>query len=148
MTGVALRVDLTGLKAVQARLDRLASIDRRQLLQNIGSVVESQTRRRIESEKQSPEGQPWPKWSDRYAETRGSGKSLLRGDSQSGLLDSIDHQVNGDEVEIGSNLVYAATHQFGDRERGIPARPYLGLSGANAAELEEILISTLQEPIS
>ena len=28
----------------------------------------------------------------------------------------------------GTNVVYAATHHFGDQERGIPARPFLGVS--------------------
>ena len=28
----------------------------------------------------------------------------------------------------GTNVVYAATHHFGDPGRGIPARPFLGLS--------------------
>ena len=28
----------------------------------------------------------------------------------------------------GTNVVYAATHHFGDPERGIPARPFLGVS--------------------
>ncbi len=34
--------------------------------------------------------------------------------------------MNGDSVEVGSNLEYAAVHQFG--YKNIPARPYLGVS--------------------
>ena len=33
------------------------------------------------------------------------------------------------ESVAGTNLIYAATHQFGDPDRDIPARPYLGASG-------------------
>jgi phage gpG-like protein len=48
-------------------------------------------------------------------------------------------EVVGDEVEIGSNLIYAATHQMGDEERNIPARAYLGLSDDDESELQEVI---------
>ncbi|MCZ5371635.1 hypothetical protein O5698_23095 [Escherichia coli] len=37
-----------------------------ELLESIGAVVESQTRRRIIDEKTSPGGERWPDWSDGY----------------------------------------------------------------------------------
>jgi len=40
-----------------------------------------------------------------------------------------------DEVQVGSNLIYAATHQFGDPARNIPARPFLGLSTDDRTEI-------------
>lgn len=143
MTGVALRVDLRGIEQVQARIDELAAVDRAQLLDDAGALVESQTRRRIADEKTGPDGQAWPAWSPGYAKTRHGGHSLLR--AESGLLDSVQHLVTGDEVEIGSNLVYAATHQFGDPKRKIPARPYLGLSTDNAREVEQLLLNRIDE---
>ena len=40
----------------------------------------------------------------------------------------------------GTNVVYAATHHFGDEERSIPARPFLGLSAdARDAVLQAIV---------
>jgi len=41
------------------------------------------------------------------------------------LANSIGFAVKGNQVEIGTNLIYAATHQFGDKKRNIPARPFL-----------------------
>jgi len=38
------------------------------------------------------------------------------------------------------NLVYAATHHFGDPRRGIPARPFLGVSrDARAVILQRVV---------
>jgi hypothetical protein len=34
-------------------------------------------------------------------------------------------RVMGNGVIVGTNLIYAATHQYGDAKRGIPARPFL-----------------------
>jgi len=107
------------------------------LLEQIGVIVEGQVRRRIQEDKTSPEGVPWAAWSEDYARTRKGSKSLLQ--DEGGLLDSIQYLVVGNEVEVGSNLVYAATHQFGDDGRGIPERPYLGLSPDDEAELDEVL---------
>lgn len=139
MAGTALQYDLTGIARLEKRLARLANPDTAALLDSIGAEVESQTRRRIEEEKTSPEGQPWPEWSDRYAATREGDQSLLSGGGD--LLDSITHNVTGGQVEIGSNLVYAAIHQFGGAEVGIniPPRPYLGVSPENQADLAAIV---------
>lgn len=41
------------------------------------------------------------------------------------LRQSISMDVNNMQVVVGTNLKYAATHQFGDEDRGIPDRPYL-----------------------
>ena len=47
--------------------------------------------------------------------------------------------VDGDQVTVGSVKEYAATHQYGDEERNIPARPYLGLSERDVGELGELV---------
>lgn len=136
MAGTGVRIELQGLSGVNAVLDRLANADLRPLLDALGSEVETQTRRRISEEKTAPDGAPWAPWSDAYAATRHGGQSLLQ--SEGHLLDSMHYQViGGDVVEVGSNLVYAAIHQFGGEEvgRNIPARPYLGLSDENIDDL-------------
>lgn len=135
---VALQYDLAAIEAINRRIEQLASFDRRQLLDVVGATVESQTRRRIEKDKRGPDGTPWSQWSERYAQTRHSGHRLLEGEGS--LLDSLQYAVESDSaVEIGSNLIYAATHQMGDDRRNIPARPYLGLSDDDEAELEQVV---------
>ena len=100
-------------------------------LDAVGDTVANGAKRRIMEAKTAPGGKKWDPWSKRYAKTRHGGHSLLR--DTGALVDSITHEVSTMErsVVVGSNLVYAATHQFGDPDRKIPARPYLD------AELED-----------
>jgi phage virion morphogenesis protein len=137
---MALRVDLRELGALAQRIEALADADTPSLLDAVGAEVESQTRRRIAEERQAPDGTPWAAWSPRYAATRHGGHSLLQ--AGGGLLDSIQYLVAAAAVEVGSNLVYAAIHQFGGAEAGkpqLPARPYLGLSPDNLADLGRLV---------
>lgn len=136
MAGTALELDynLSGLSRLEGRIKRLTNLDRHRLLETMGGVVESQTRRRIETEKESPDGKSWDDWSPRYAKTRHGGHTLLMNEGD--LHDSIQFLVTGGAVEIGSNLIYAAPQQFGLEERNIPDRPFLGISADNGAELE------------
>jgi phage virion morphogenesis protein len=129
-----LTYDFRGFTALQARMNRLGRVKKREILDIIGAQVESQTRRRIQDEKDSPAVVAWPAWSDRYAKRRPAGKSLLMNEDR--LLDTLTYlMVDQDSVEVGSNMIYAATHQFGDPERNIPARAFLGISPANEHEL-------------
>lgn len=140
MSGVGLQIHTDGaLERFERRLARMSGVDFHDLLETVGATVESQTRRRIQVEKADAEGKPWPAWSPRYALTRHAGQSLLQGEGA--LLDSIQSLVSGEAVETGSNLIYFAVHQFGGEEVDlpIPARPPLGLSNDNFAELEGVL---------
>jgi phage gpG-like protein len=49
------------------------------------------------------------------------------------------YQSGRDWTAVGTNLIYGATHQFGDEERGIPARPYLGLSDDDRRAVVRVL---------
>lgn len=135
MAGAQIEIDTRQLRRAVKRLENLAGFNRSELLDAIGAEVESQTRRRIDEEKTAPDGTPWEEWSDAYAKTRHAGQSLLMGESD--LLDSIQFFNRGDSVEVGTNLIYGAIHQFGGAEVGmnIPARPYLGLSSDNEADV-------------
>lgn len=143
MSGAGIRADLFADPRLAGRLQRLAQLDTTPLLEAIGAEVESQTRRRIAVDKASPAGVPWPEWSADYAATRHSGHSLLQGAGH--LLDSITHQVDGDSVLIGSPLVYAATHQFGDDERGIEQRQFLGLEGDDLDDVVGLVEDYLEQ---
>lgn len=128
----ALIYDFSQLQELQSRVKRLDS--KTGLINVIGAIVETQTRRRIQSEKKAPDGSPWKAWSSKYAARRPSGKTLLMSDDH--LLGSITFSpVGADALEVGSNMIYAATQQHGDTGRNIAARAYLGISGANEKEL-------------
>ena len=140
-TGLEIRIESEAVGRLNRRISELAAglTDFRPLLESVGGEVESQTRRRISEEKAAPDGTPWQPWSDDYAETRHGGHSLLEGEGE--LLDSLQFLVGDDQVEIGSNLIYAAIHQHGGDEVGIPipARIYLGISPENEEDLMGIL---------
>ena len=99
----------------------------RAVFDQIGRSLVSATRLRFERET-APDGKPWLK-SIRALAT--GGQTLT---DKGTLRRSITHNVtaDGQGVEVGSNLVYAAIHQFGGQAgRGLsvtlPARPYLGI---------------------
>lgn len=157
-------------KEVMAALSRLAGSvsNMKPALSEIGNTIKESTRLRIASGKQSPDGAPWKPWARSTAATRRkSGKGeLMRFNSM--LLNSINYRAAENSVEIGTNVKYAAIHQFGgdiqqnahtrlgssrrkrtasgrwskkrvsvsQHARGaysihIPARPFLGISGAD-----------------
>lgn len=143
---VGINVQVTGLDEVEARLALIVrQVSRRDpsLAEVVGALVENQTRRRLQDEKRSPSGVPWAPWSPAYAATRHGNHSLLI--DTGALQDSIQYLVDGDDIEVGSNLVYAHRQQegdnfdsgsLGDLVGGIPARPFLGVSAENATEIE------------
>ncbi|MFK4751444.1 phage virion morphogenesis protein [Oceanobacter antarcticus] len=142
------------LNRLGARLEALANLneqDQRDLLEGVGALVESQTHRRIRDEKTAPDGTPWDAWSDSYRSTRHGGNSLLMGEGH--LDDSIQYIVDGDDVAIGSNLIYDAILQLGgtpDMAPGpaaIPARQHLGLSVDNEQDIDELIEDFLRDQI-
>ena len=148
MVGVILRTDLNATIANKA-LARLSAADFDVLAYEVGSLIEDQTKRRILDEKTDPDGNAWAPWSARYAKSltrrnRISPRSLLVGEGNPGLLESIQNYTAGEVAEVGTNLIYGATHQFGDETRGIPARPYLGVSEANRAEIEDLVADRME----
>lgn len=155
MSGVNVGIDIVGMDNVAARLARLSSLNHALMLEAMGATVESQTRRRLTSEKTAPDGAAWKP-------NRAGTPILVRSGH---LLASIHYRTGAMDVRVGSGIVYAAIHQFGgtivprnasklvfqgaDGRRVVvdsvtmPARPYLGLSAANRVELERVLLTSI-----
>lgn len=87
---------------------------------------------------QAPDGTPWVPLSPRYQarKPKNADKILILEGLLSGQL---SYDSGPDQLLFGSNQVYAATHQFGDAGRGIPARSYFGMTDADEVELIELL---------
>lgn len=90
----------------------------------------------------SPAGKAWAPLKpatirDRHRQRYGAGPILERsGDLATRILADWDDT----SAVAGTNVVYAATHHFGDPRRGIPARPFLGVStDARGAILQAIV---------
>lgn len=152
-------VDTSAFDGFEARLSEA----RGRILNAIAFELEDSTKERFKQEV-GPDGVKWkPNASSTLAaafKARGGSKSkkaetrekhyqafagkkkILR--QVGSLFDSIVYQVEGDDLVIGSNMSYAMIHQFGGQAgRGlnvtIPARPYLGLSQADVATIQEII---------
>ena len=156
MTGVSMELKVGDAPDVLARLLAAAG-DLTPALKNIGDHVAQSTKKRI-AEGVSPDGKPFAPLNPLYAETK-KGAGILRGES--GDLASIVWQLAGDDtVEIGNNVIYGAIHQFGGVIKAknapamifsmggehfavksvfIPARPYLGVSQEDEAEIIAIV---------
>jgi phage gpG-like protein len=133
------------LSFVAMKMRRLGDANLRQMLADIGSEVESQTRYRIQTEKKAPDGSEWEDWSESYAGSKhgssahqphpgslrqSGGHSLLQ--LTGGLLDSLQYEVRGNDVLVGSNLAYA--------EAVNSQREYLGLSRENIDDIENLVV--------
>lgn len=131
-------IDLRQLLPLRRRLMLLSDLRLERLFDILGSEIEGQTRRRLTSEKTDPAGESWHEWTEAYAAVRPKRGGLL--DLDGGLVDSIAYETSSDAITVGSNLVYALVHQDGDEDLGIPARPYLGVSDENLADLGQLVI--------
>lgn len=150
--GVGITIDAAELERIAAKFAAAATASSGELMEAMGAIGESQTRRRITDEKTGPDGQAWP--------PNLEGTSILLRSGQH-LLATVAFVAAETEVEWGSSWEFAHVHQFGatikpktaDRlvftiggkkvgakKVTIPARPFVGVSEANAHEIEEILV--------
>ena len=93
----------------------------------------------------SPGGMPWAPLAPATKRQREkSGHVPIKVLQRSGaLVRSILADWSPTEAVAGTNLVYAATHHFGDPERNIPARPFLGASGEDNRFIVDTLVRHL-----
>jgi phage virion morphogenesis protein len=154
MTG--LRITINAAELADA-IDGLAAIMRRPepVMNVIGEAMEFST---IERQRRgvAPDGTAWPSLSPGYAAAK-RGAETLRETGR--LMGSLSRRVRGNQVVVGTNVIYAAIHQFGGtirpkkgkrlafrlgklsvfaRSVSIPARPFLGISADDRAEIVEI----------
>ncbi len=154
MSGIQIIQTLEGLDVAIDFAARLENEQLGELRDSVGVLIEGQTKRRIRDEKTSPDGSPWP--------DNGRDNPIM---VESGALaDSIFSSVSGEEIQIGTPLIYGAQRHFGGiiKAKNAPrlvfsisgktvavpqveqlARPFLGLSSENSDELEMMLADYL-----
>jgi len=105
---------------------RSATGDLTPFFQDLGESLLNSTRARFRSQT-APDGSPWAALSTGYVrrKKRNRDKILTLSGRLSGTL---RYRARPDELQLGTSLIYGATHQFGRPEKHIPARPFLGLS--------------------
>ena len=105
-------------------------------------IVSHQERFKLEVE---PDGTPWEPLSPKTIKQKGGNDRILR--DRHFLEGGLAFQLSGNELEFGSNLEYAATHQFGREADGIVARPFIGLATGQWNDVDEI-VAILQGHLS
>lgn len=138
MAGVTASLTTIGLDEAIKAVARIEGARLAEFADDAGAVLESSTRERFET-KEAPDGEEWAAWSEAYDDTRNHGRhSLLVNEGD--LLDSLASYTSAAQVEVGSNLVYAAHHHFGGDEigTGMPARPFLGVSTQDEGDLQDL----------
>lgn len=150
-----MQVRTDGQAKVEQTLARLVSrmSDTLPLMDGIGLYLESATIERFDRE-QAPDGS---KWKPSHRARAEGGKTLT---DSARLKQSITHNASATRVEVGTNVIYAAVHQFGAKisaksKKGlaftlpgvglvfaksvtIPARPFLGMSAEDETEVVQL----------
>ncbi len=138
MAGTSISIDTRGLDGLKTSLRLMASgvRDTRTLMPRLGEYLQRSTQERFRTQT-DPDGGAWAALQPRTRERKRHNRDKIL--TQSGYLrHHIHDQVTAPgRVEVFSDRVYAATHQFG-RDK-IPARPFLGISAADQVELQAIV---------
>ncbi len=157
MTGASISVTIQDA-SVRRGFEQLARLmtNTRPVMAAIGTALVASTHMRFVTQT-DPDGQAWQALNAEYA----SGKRNSRILTETGRLrDSINSRPGNDHVLVGTNVIYAAPHQFGAviepksashlffRMGGnliiankvtLPARPFLGISSDDQTAIAEIV---------
>ncbi|PMB01366.1 phage virion morphogenesis protein [Fischerella thermalis CCMEE 5273] len=143
MANLTIRVDdreiQQALGQLQTRLSNLLPV-----FKNIGEYMVLATTERFDNEV-DPQGNSWhPLTTATIARKQRKGKILKILQQDGDLRRTIVYQASVDRVEIGTNRIYGAIHQFGGqagrrRSVTIPARPFLGVSESDKSEILAII---------
>ncbi len=142
MAGASIKVTSTGASEVEKVLNNiLARVDDlTPVFGDIGEYLLEVHERRF-ADMQGPDGEAWEPLAPRTLKRKKRTDKILT--EEGTLADTLAYQIGDNEISFGSNLEYAATHQFGREEDGIVARPFLGLMDFERDEVLEILQSYL-----
>lgn len=132
------------------------------LLLSVGEELLNSTRDRFKSQR-APDGSKWAALLSAYQESKSKNKDKIL--TLDGYLGgTLRYQVDGNAIELGSGLEYAAIHQLGGTikpKRGralrvgnrlvgsvkIPARPYLGVSADDEVRILELAQDFMQNAL-
>ena len=143
MAGINTRIEVDGREVFRALNALLkAGDDLEGPFSAIGEyLVEIHTQRFVDQV--DPDGQRWAPLSEKYAQRKKRHADLILVLNEY-LADSFRHSASRNDLVVGTDRVYAATHHFGDPKRGIPARPFIGINDDDQAEIIAIINDHLE----
>ena len=162
MSEVSVKLD-GDVKGLLERLKSLSDVDKAEVMRAIAEGLRTSTIERFRTEK-SPEG---VKWEQSARAKAAGGKTLTK---SAALRNSVKAKADSKGASVGTNLVYAATHQLGAERTiraknvknlkfkvgnrwvskqkvsiEIPARPFLGISDEDMKEIRHLMIEAVTE---
>lgn len=143
--GFRITVDARAWQQAQDGLRRLGRMNWTALHDEVGEYLEAEVAARFRSS-QDPEGRPWPPLKKPRRQragrrTRRQPKRIKLLVQTGRLRGSVTHRATGTEVAVGTNLVYAARHNFGFEQNGVvwtPQRQFIGFSKADSGAIGQI----------
>lgn len=161
MAGAKVELELDNQQAIAALRDALQLLQEPKRLQrDIGEYLINSTRDRFRDEK-GPDGESWQALTPRYLKRKqpNPGKVLQRAGH---LARQISYQIQDGDLFVGTDRIYGAIHQFGATQGQfgtsksgrsmpwgtIPARPFLGISDADADEIIALCRDHLKRRLS
>jgi len=163
VTGIRIKVDDSAIIAALRRVEQQDGGLVVASLKVIGQAMLKSTRKRFDDQV-DPAGHAWKALNPTYAAGKRGARILQESGMAGGLLGSITAQVTGTTLQIGTNKVYGAIHQFGGtivprtypalvfklngrlyfaRKVTIPARPFLGVSEGDRRMIPELVEDVL-----
>jgi len=158
---MSIRFEVKGLDKVKAMLEELkrAAQSPHTAYDLVGQRMIAMQKRHF-TKQEGPDGKAWDQLSPKTIARRrggsaattprrrlgvagvGRGVQILR--DTGGMYRSMVYSVDNSGVEAGvpTTIPYAATHQFGDPKRNIPARPFIYI---NATEAKQLLTTFSKE---
>ena len=145
-----LNIKAEGVNSLKQRLNTQAHnlLNLQPLWQLVGMYVQKQTIKERFDKEQAPDGTKWKPLSPARIKQRlkrhKSGNMKILQDTGE-LRRSVQYEAGQTYVRIGSNLIYARTHQFG---RGyIPARPFLGVTPNERKHINDMFRAYLKRHV-
>ena len=145
-----LNIKAEGVNRLKQRLNHQANnlLNLQPLWQSVGMYVQKRTIKERFDKEQAPDGSKWQPLSQARIKQRlkrhKSGNMKILQDTGE-LRRSVQYEAGQTYVRIGSNLIYARTHQFG---RGkIPARPFLGATPNERQHINDMFRAYLKRHV-
>jgi phage virion morphogenesis protein len=146
--GIAYAINSPDIAAANARLAELAAkYDDLTPIMVAAAAIAAQASERAFQEERSPGGQQWPPLAtatQRAFVARGVRRGahpILQVTGQ--LAASLSSMVTPQSMVFGTNMIQAAVQQFGESDRNIPSRAFVGLSDDDLSAIEQAAVAFL-----
>lgn len=137
---VDIKIDDQQLQSFFTRLLQQTD-DMTDIFADIGEQQLESTAQRYQDQ-EAPDGTKWAYLLESTLENKERNDILI---DSGDMMGTYTYDASPDSLIFGSNRIYAATHQFGDEDRGIVARPHIGISAGDEQSISDLLVQSLLE---